>query len=55
MKLIKLLMTDHDAEGLRLVLEEQEEEGAFGDAFTMHIEDAGADIDLQGHPEVAND
>ena len=50
MKLIKIIMTDHDAEALKLVLAEQEEEAAFGEAFTMHIEDAGSDPE-----EVTND
>ena len=43
MKLLKILMSDDDAEALTKLLEEQELEGTFDEGFTIQVEHIGKD------------
>ena len=43
MKLLKIIMSDNDAEALTKLLEEQELEGTFDEGFTIQVEHIGKD------------
>ena len=43
MKLLKIIMSDDDADSLTRLLEEQEAEGTFDEGFTIQVEHIGKD------------
>ena len=43
MKLLKIIMSDDDAESLTKLLKEQELEGTFDEGFTIQVEHIGKD------------